>query len=129
MHTCSSPVDSYDIVVVPGASEGPGGFLIVCEEYIIYKGSKTDKAVVMPKRYGRPTGRKTMTINHTLYKVRDRFFFFLLQSELGDIFKLTFSLSENNRSEIFNIEVEYFDTTSPCLSLSISRHGYLFCAA
>ena len=56
-------------------------------------------------------------------------FFFLLQSELGDIFKLEFTLSENNRSELLNIQLEYFDSCSPCLSLSISKVGHLFCAA
>jgi splicing factor 3B subunit 3 len=56
-------------------------------------------------------------------------FFFLVQNELGDIFKIVFSLSEQNKSELLNIELEYFDSCQPCMSLSISKVGHLFCAA
>jgi splicing factor 3B subunit 3 len=69
-----------------------------------------------------------MIITYSMHRQKDMFFF-LLQSELGDIFKLEFSLSENNRSELLNIQLEYFDSCSPCLSLSISKVGHLFCAA
>lgn len=43
-----------------------------------------------------------MIIANVMHRQKDMFFF-LLQSELGDIFKLTFGLSEHNRSELLNI--------------------------
>ena len=28
---------------VPGAPEGPGGLIIICEDFLIYKGTKGDR--------------------------------------------------------------------------------------
>lgn len=69
-----------------------------------------------------------MIITYTLYRQKD-YFFFLLQNELGDIFKVTFSLSEANRSELLNIQLEYFDSLAPCLSICVTKRGFVFCAA
>ena len=52
----------------------------------------------------------------------------MLQNEFGDIFKLTFNLSDKNKSEVIGMELEYFDSVSPCTSLSFTKFG-LFCAA
>jgi splicing factor 3B subunit 3 len=69
-----------------------------------------------------------MIITYTLYKQKDCFFF-LIQNELGDVFKITFTLSETNRSELLNIELEYFDSLPPCVSICVSKKGFVFCAA
>lgn len=122
------PESAHLLIPVPGLPDGPGGLLVVCENYMIYRNNKLQKAVAIPRRHGRPTDRETMIIAYAMHRQKDMFFF-LLQSELGDLFKVSFNLSENDRAELINIEVEYFDSVAPCLSLSISKVGHLFCAA
>lgn len=49
--------------------------------------------------------------------------FYLLQTELGDIFKLTISYTGK---EVHGIELQYLDTIPVATSLCIFRKGYLF---
>lgn len=58
---------------------------------------------------------------------RHKGFFFLIASELGDLYKVDFKLKENNK-DILSIKIEYFDTVAVLTSIAISKNGYLFCA-
>ena len=53
-------------------------------------------------------------------------FFFLLQSEDGDLFKLTIDHEGEN---VRNIKIKYFDTVPVSTSLCILKSGYLFAAS
>jgi hypothetical protein len=37
--------------------DGPGGLLIACENYLLYRNDKTQKGIAIPRRKGRPTDR------------------------------------------------------------------------
>jgi len=60
-----------------------------------------------------------------VHKQKD-LFFFLLQSELGDLYKLTLSYTKD---EVHNVLVQYFDTIPPAISLCVLKSGYLFAAS
>lgn len=113
---------------MPNLPDGPGGLIIACENYLLYRNDKIQKGIAIPRRKGRPADRESLITTYTLYKQKD-FFFFLLQNELGDIFKLTFTLSETNKSELLNIELEYFDSVAPSVSICVTKRGFMFCAA
>lgn len=34
-----------------------------------------------------------------------------------------------NKKEVVTIKIEYFDTVSPLSSMTLTKNGYLFCAA
>jgi len=68
--------------------------------------------------------RKTQFTAYTTYKGRG--FFFLIASELGDIFKVDFKLKD--QKEVISIKIEYFDTAFCMTSLALTKNGYLFCA-
>jgi splicing factor 3B subunit 3 len=53
-------------------------------------------------------------------------FFFLLQSELGDIYKVTLDL---NGDEGTDVKVKYFDTIPVCSAMCVLKTGYLFSAS
>jgi splicing factor 3B subunit 3 len=53
-------------------------------------------------------------------------FFFLLQTEDGDIFKLTI---EHQDEEVIDMRIKYFDTIPVATSLCILKSGYLFAAS
>ena len=57
-------------------------------------------------------------------------FFYLVQSELGDLYKITMDLQGAKNSEKFvsNIQIQYFDTIPTAVSICIFKTGFLFAA-
>jgi splicing factor 3B subunit 3 len=53
-------------------------------------------------------------------------FFFLLQSEEGDLFKVTI---DHEDEEVRALRIKYFDTVPVASSLNILKSGYLFVAS
>lgn len=53
-------------------------------------------------------------------------FFFLLQSEDGDLFKVTI---EHDEEDVLALKIKYFDTVPVASSLCILKLGFLFVAA
>ena len=53
----------------------------------------------------------------------------LLQSEYGDIYKVTLSTSPGNKADVTDLEIKYFDTIAPCTSICVLRSGFLFAAS
>lgn len=49
-----------------------------------------------------------------------------MQSEYGDLYKVTLTYREAAVSEI---KVKYFDTLPPCTSICVLKTGFLFAAA
>ncbi|KAF5554724.1 pre-mRNA-splicing factor rse-1 [Fusarium napiforme] len=121
---------------VPGGNNGPSGVLICGEESITYRHSNQDPLrVPIPRRRG-PTEdpqRKRTIIGGVMHKLKNSpEAFFLLQTEDGDIFKLTFDLQDNEGNlagEVRRIRIKYFDTVPVASSLCILKTGFLFVAA
>lgn len=82
-----------------------------------------------PLRKDRPLSRKTQFTCHCHYKFKG--FFFLISSELGDIFKIEFLLRDGkgDKKEVVSLKIEYFDTAPILTSMSLTKNGFLFCAA
>lgn len=59
------------------------------------------------------------------HKQKDMFFF-LIQSELGDLYKVSLVYNKNN---VETLKIQYFDTIFPCISICILKTGFLFAAA
>ena len=51
--------------------------------------------------------------------------FFLLQSELGDIYKVSLDCTEQM---VHGLKIQYFDTIAPSSALNILTTGHLFAA-
>jgi splicing factor 3B subunit 3 len=62
--------------------------------------------------------------------VQKNLFFFLCQSEFGDIYKVTLTWDEEgDDASVSDIHVKYFDTIPVCSSLCVLKTGFLFAAA
>lgn len=63
-----------------------------------------------------------------IYLTADRqgAFFFLLQSEDGDLFKVTIDHTDEN---VDAVKIKYFDTVPVATSLCVLKSGYLFVAS
>ena len=61
----------------------------------------------------------------TVHKQKD-LFFLLLQSEYGDLYKVTFELDAADPKLVNNVIVTVFDTIPTANSICITKTGYLF---
>jgi splicing factor 3B subunit 3 len=123
---------SHFLVSVPGGADGPSGVLVFSENYVTYKhqGSKDVRSPI-PRRNNMPYERGLMVIASSMHKSKGKTknksnFFFIVQSELGDLYRVTLNLAEEKVDEIV---VKYFDTVPVANSIVIMRNGHLFVAS
>jgi splicing factor 3B subunit 3 len=132
----ADPVDRTASILfqVPGGADGPSGVLVCAEDNVTYRHSNQDAfRVPVPRRSG-PTEnpeRKRQIVAGVMHKMRGAFFF-LLQSEDGDLFKLTIEMVEDDNGqltgEVRNLKIKYFDTVPVASSLLILKSGFLYVA-
>ncbi|RDX46072.1 hypothetical protein OH76DRAFT_1531965 [Lentinus brumalis] len=133
----SGPTDTRAnlLVQVPGGQstssdsyEGPSGVLVCCEDHIIYHYmDATQHRVPIPRR-GYPFQDKDRGLIITaavMHKMKGAFFF-LLQSEEGDLYKVAI---EHEEGDVKSLKIKYFDTVPVATSLCILKSGFLFVAA
>jgi splicing factor 3B subunit 3 len=133
----TDPVDrsSSMLFQVPGGADGPSGVLVCGEENITYRHSNQDAfRVAIPRRRGvteNPERKRIITAG-VMHKMRGAFFF-LLQTEDGDLFKVTIDMVEDDNGqptgEVKKLKIKYFDTVPIASSLCILKNGFLFVAA
>lgn len=143
------------LVQVPGGQnastdrfDGPSGVLVCCEDHIIYRNMdgpqhripipRRNHALTDPKRgviiIAAVMHKMKVTSSPLLLSIRLRSntvrlqgaFFFLLQSEEGDLFKVTI---EHEEEEVRALKIKYFDTVPVAASLCILKSGFLFVAS
>ncbi|KAJ3532553.1 hypothetical protein NMY22_g7695 [Coprinellus aureogranulatus] len=123
------------LVQVPGGQlassdryDGPSGVLVCCEDHIIYRHMNAPQhRVPIPRRKGPLEDPKRGVIITTavMHKMKGAFFF-LLQSEDGDLFKVTI---EHQDQDVTSLKIKYFDTVPVASSLCILKSGFLFVAS
>uniref|UniRef100_A0A2P2HZU1 Splicing factor 3B subunit 3 n=1 Tax=Hirondellea gigas TaxID=1518452 RepID=A0A2P2HZU1_9CRUS len=117
------------LIAVPGGNDGPSGVLVCSENYITYKnlGDQPDIRCPIPRRRNDldDPERGMIFICSATHKTRTMFFF-LAQTEQGDIFKITLETDEDVVTEI---KLKYFDTVPPAVALCVLKTGFLFVAA
>jgi splicing factor 3B subunit 3 len=127
----SEPISrtANSLLAVPGGDDGPSGVLICGESWISYKHQgHVEVRTALPRRRDMPTGRGLLITAATVYKKKD-FFFFLLQSELGDLYKVTLDIDPAHPKIVRSVIVSVFDTIQPTSSLCITKTGMLFAAS
>ena len=133
----SDPVDRTASMLfhVPGGSDGPSGVLVCGLDNITYRHNNQDPfRVAIPRRRGAMENpdRKRYIVCGVMHKMRGAFFF-LLQSEDGDLFKVTLDMVEDDNGqptgEVKKLKIKYFDTVPVASSLCILKSGFLFVAS
>jgi splicing factor 3B subunit 3 len=66
------------LIPVPAGSEGPGGLLVVLEDYILYKNNKDEQLIRFPVRKDKIGNRKVQFTTYATFKLKG--FFFLISS-------------------------------------------------
>lgn len=136
----SEPVDPASSLLfqVPGGNDGPSGVLVCGEENVTYRHSNQEAfRVPIPRRRGATEDpqRKRSIVAGVMHKLKNSagLFFFLLQTEDGDLFKVTIDMVEdaegNATGEVERLKIKYFDTVPVASSLCILKSGFLFVAS
>jgi len=114
------------LIGVPGGADGPGGVLVCAENWIIWQNIDQDEVrAPIPRRAGTPDEKGLLLTCYAVHKSRD-LFFFLIQSELGDIYKVTLDF---NADEGTDVKVKYFDTVPVASCMCVLKTGYLYIAS
>jgi splicing factor 3B subunit 3 len=117
------------LLSVPGGDDGPSGVLMCGENWISYKNQGHDEIrAVLPRRIDMPVSRGLLITSGTVHKQKD-LFFFMLQSELGDLYKATLVLDPNDCKIVTDLVISVFDTIQLANSLCITKTGLLFVAS
>ena len=141
-HVVKSWSDTVDYTAnklfgVPGGQDGPSGVLVCCEDRIYYRHDKAEPlCICIPRRKG-PTEdpeRKRIIVSGCLHLSRARHeFFFLLQTDDGDVFKLWMEMSEDAQgratTQPAKIIMKYYDTFPVAREMLLIRKGYIYVAA
>ncbi|CAD8154884.1 unnamed protein product [Paramecium pentaurelia] len=118
-------ISSHSLLMVPNAPDGPGGVIVLCEDFLHYRGPKNQEMKVpYPKNQGMPADRGAMISSFGFYKQKSSFLY-LLQSEYGDLFELSLQFTKD---EVHSIRMIYFDTIPVANSLCLMRSKHLFAA-
>ncbi|KAF5742643.1 splicing factor family protein [Tripterygium wilfordii] len=114
------------LVTVPGGGDGPSGVLVCAENFVIYKNQgHPDVRAVIPRRADLPAERGVLIVSAATHKQKSRFFF-LLQTEYGDIFKVTL---EHDNDRVTELKIKYFDTIPVAAAMCVLKSGFLFAAS
>ncbi|KAF9016376.1 hypothetical protein BDZ89DRAFT_1166289 [Hymenopellis radicata] len=108
--------------------DGPSGVLVCCENHIIYRHMDSPQHRVPIPRRNHPLEdpeRGIIIVAAVMHKMKGAFFF-LLQSEDGDLFKVTI---EHEDEIVKSVKIKYFDTVPVAASLCILKSGFLFVAS
>ena len=127
----SEPLEEHAnfLISVPGGNDGPSGVLICSENYITYKnlGDQPDIRCPIPRRRNDldDPERGMIFVCSATHKTKSMFFF-LVQTEQGDIFKVTLETDEDMVTEI---KLKYFDTVPVASAMNVLKTGFLFVAS
>ncbi|GAB2286715.1 hypothetical protein Dimus_021110 [Dionaea muscipula] len=114
------------LVTVPGGGDGPSGVLVCVENFVIYKNQgHPDLRAVIPRRADLPAERGVLIVSAATHRQKSMFFF-LLQTEYGDIFKVTL---EQEKDHVTELKIKYFDTIPVTSSMCVLKSGFLFAAS
>jgi splicing factor 3B subunit 3 len=136
----SEPVDPTSTLLfpVPGGNDDPSSVLVCGEESITYRHFiQKSFCVPIPRRRSATEDpqRKRTIVSRVMHKLKNspEAFFFLLQTEDGDLFKATLGMQEDVEGsltgEVHCVKLRYFDTVPIAKSLCILKSGFLFVAS
>lgn len=125
-HNMIIDASAHLLVAVPGGTDGPSGVLVFSDSTITYKNvNHNDIACAIPRRMDMHAKRSLLTVATCMHKKKNMFFF-MIQSEMGDLYRVDVNVTAN---KVTSIKAAYFDTIPVANSLCILRTGYLFAAS
>lgn len=126
------PRTSNMLVPIPGGDLGPSGVLICMRNFVEYRSQNSNAKshfLPIPQLYGASNNKKdSYIISHVVHVVKnkkDNTFLIILQTNHGDLFKITLNINTDLLS-LMQMKISYFDTIPIANKLLITRTGLLF---
>ena len=114
------------LIAVPGSPDGPGGILVCSHNCLTYKKPGHPTVLCqMPQRHEAPKPHKLFFTCSATHRTKE-FFFFLVQSEFGDLYKVQLM---HTGDSVHGMVIQYFDTIPTANSICVLRNGFLFAAS
>ena len=134
------------LAAVPGGADGPGGVLVGGEDYVEYvhegmaapthppsatgggTGGRVARRMMcaLPRRELHPSARGVLITSMTVLRQKKGKFFALVQSELGDVYKVTLGMPKDDRTTVTSVTACLLDTLPVTNGMNISRLALLF---
>lgn len=119
----SKPVPSSANLLIPLPGH-IGGVLICCTSFLIYEKGASSARTYLPLPI-REHSSETVIVNYFVHTLKKNDFFILLQSSIGDLFKVT--VDYDVKKEVINdLSVTYFDSIPVCNGINVLKSGFLF---
>ena len=116
------------LIPIPGGDDGPGGVLVCSEGRIEYHRPSSTNVHVVPiprKSSLAHVSRPAIIIRYVVHRMKHAFFI-LLQSEDGDLFRVSLHFQSDQVDEL---KISFFDAVPISSAICILKSGYLFVAA
>lgn len=118
----SVPETAHHLVTVPGGADGPGGILVCSENLVSWHNQGAEAVhVAYPSRQA-SSGKGLIVSCSSLVRAKN-VFFFLLQTEEGDLFKLSIQYTADG---VQSLSMRFFDTVGVASSMAVLKSGFLF---
>lgn len=117
------------LLPVPGGQNFPSGVLICGENWVSFKHQgHREIRTPLPRRHNIPNDKGVLIVCGTLHKLKESFFY-IIQSEYGDVYKVTLEQDPMNPKVVTNLIVQVFDALPLSNGLCITKQGMLFSAS
>ncbi|CRH02775.1 splicing factor 3B subunit 3, putative [Plasmodium relictum] len=125
-YTLPIDITAHLLIPIPGGQQGPSGVIVCCENYLVYKkADHEDIYCSYPRRLEISEDKNISIVCWTMHRIK-KFFFILIQSEYGDLYKIEMDHEDGIVKEIV---CKYFDTVPIANSICVLKSGSLFVAA
>lgn len=115
------PASATLLVPLPGHI---GGLFVCCKSHLTYEKDPGGERIYIPLPVREGTS-ETIIVNSFLHTLKKDDFFILLQSSIGDLFKITVDY-DSEAKKVNRIYATYFDSISVCNSINVLKSGFLF---
>ncbi|KJP88718.1 hypothetical protein AK88_01599 [Plasmodium fragile] len=125
-HTLPLDSSAHLLIPIPGGQQGPSGVIVCCDNYLVYKKVEhADVYCAYPRRLETGQDKNISIVCSAVHRIR-KFFFILIQSEFGDLYKVEM---EHEDGIVKEITCKYFDTVPVANAICVMKSGSLFVAA
>lgn len=118
----SLPSSATLLIPMPGFV---GGVIVCCDKYLIYEDGSVNNNRLYLQLPIRSNSDDSTIVCYLLHTLKKNDFFLLLQSSLGDLFKVTVNYDQQ-KEKVINLTATYFDTIAVCHSINVFKAGYFF---
>lgn len=103
-----------------------GGVIVCCDNFVLYRNTDAPELrAVIPRRADLPPDRGVLITAAATLRHKQTFFLFV-QSEYGDIYRITLA---HEGETVTELKIRYFDSIPPANALCVLRRGFLFAAS